>query len=112
MGALRCTMRQRFYRGDLDEPKTRKAKRDVPMGQLVEHLRGIWPGSGHEDDFVFNVKTSKGFCRDDRDINHYFLRKQAKALGIYWTGSDFHAFRREAIVRPGTLGQNFSGSNS
>jgi len=91
-------VRQRFYRGDLDEPKTRKAKRDVPMGQLTEHLRAVYPGPGHEDDFVFSVKTSKGICRDDRDINHYYLRKQARRLGIYWTGFGFHAFRREAIT--------------
>ena len=91
-------VRQRFYRGDLDVPKTRKAKRDVPLGQLVDHLRSIWPGSGHEGDFVFSVKTSKGVCRDDRDINHYFLRKQAKALGLYYVGFGFHAFRREAIT--------------
>ena len=96
-------VRQRFYRGDLDEPKTRKAKRDVPMGQLTEHLRAVFPGPGHEDDFVFSVKTSKGDCRDDRDINHYFLRKQAKALGIYWTGFGFHAFRREAITAMSAL---------
>ena len=96
-------VRQRFYRGDLDEPKTRKAKRDVPMGQLTERLRAVFPGPGHEDDFVFSVKTSKGDCRDDRDINHYFLRKQAKALGIYWTGFGFHAFRREAITAMSAL---------
>jgi integrase len=91
-------VRQRFYRGDLDEPKTRKAKRDVPLGQLTEQLRALWPGPGHENDFVFSVTTSKGICRDDRDINHYYLRRQAKRLGIYWTGFGFHAFRREAIT--------------
>ena len=92
-------VRQRFYRGDLDEPKTRKAKRDVPLGQLVEHLRAIQPSEpGHDNDFVFSVKTTRGICRDDRDINHYFLRKQAKTLGIYWVGFGFHAFRREAIT--------------
>jgi len=91
-------VRQRFYRGDLDVPKTRKAKRDVPLGELIKNLRAVWPGPGHDDDFVFSVKTVRGVCRDDRDINHYFLRKQAKALGIYWIGFGFHAFRREAIT--------------
>jgi hypothetical protein len=47
---------------------------------------------------VFGVKTTKGICRDDRDINNYFLRKQAKALGLYYVGFGFHAFRREAIT--------------
>ena len=91
-------VRQRYYRGDLDEPKTRKAKRDVPLGDLINHLRSIWPGEGHDEDFVFSVKTSRGVCRDDRDINQHFLRKTAKALGLYWPGFGFHAFRREAIT--------------
>ncbi len=91
-------VRQRYYRGDLDEPKTRKAKRDVPLGYLVERLRKIWPGHGHEEEFVFVVKTVRGICRDDRDINQHFLRKAAKALGLYWPGFGFHAFRREAIT--------------
>ena len=91
-------VRQRFYRGDLDVPKTRKSIRDVPLGQLVDHLRGIWPEAGHENDFVFSVKTTKGICRDDRDINHYFLLARLKRLGLYWKGLGFHAFRREAIT--------------
>jgi hypothetical protein len=91
-------VRQRYYRGDLDEPKTRKAKRDVPLGYLADLLREVWPGEGHEEDFIFAVKTARGLCRDDRDINHYFLRKAARALGLYWRGFGFHAFRREAIT--------------
>jgi hypothetical protein len=58
------------------------------MGQLTEHLRGIWPGPGHEDHFVFSVKTSKGVCRDDRDINHYFLRKRPGHWASTGRGSD------------------------
>jgi integrase len=73
------------------------------MGQLVEYMRGSWPGTGHEDHFVFSVKTSKGICLDDRDIDHYFLRKRASALGIYRTGFGFHAFRREAITAMSAL---------
>ena len=91
-------VRQRFFRGDLDVPKTRKATRDLPLGQLVERLRAIYPGAGHDDDFVFSVRTVRGICRDDRDINQHFLRKAAIALGIYWKGFGFHAFRREAIT--------------
>jgi integrase len=73
------------------------------MGQLTEHPRGIWPGPGHEDHFVFSVKTSKGVCRDDRDINSLFPAQAARALGIYWTGFGFHAFRREAITAMSAL---------
>jgi integrase len=101
-----CLMvRQRFYRGDIDEVKTKRAKRDVALGYLVDALARRYPGSGHEDEFVFNVEThvgqwkTPGVCRDDRDINQHFLRPAAKALGIYWNGFGFHAFRREAITR-------------
>jgi hypothetical protein len=45
------------------------------------------------------VRTAHGtICRDDRDINQHFLRPVAKALGIYYPGFGFHAFRREAIT--------------
>ena len=47
---------------------------------------------------MFSVKTKRGECRDDRDINQHFLRPAAKALGIYYHGFGFHAFRREAIT--------------
>lgn len=97
-------IRQRFYRGDLDVVKTRKAERDVPMGQLAQELAALYPGPGHEDEFVFSVRThvgrwkTSGTCRDDRDINQHFLRPTAKELGVYRPGFGFHAFRREAVT--------------
>ena len=54
-------------------------------------------GARDEEQFIFSVKTARG-RRVDRDIHHYFLRKQAKGLGLYWKGFGFHAFRREAIT--------------
>ena len=100
-------VRQRFYRGDLDQCKTRRAVRDVPMGDLATSLAALHPGPGHEKEFVFSVKTyanSKNprTCRDDRDINQHFLRKAAKAKGFYWKGFGFHAFRREAVTAMGS----------
>ena len=44
------------------------------------------PSVGAAGDFVFSVRTKKGICRHDRDISRYYLRRQAKALGIYWVG--------------------------
>lgn len=101
-GVLR--VRERFSRGDLDTVKTAGSERDVQLGLLVEALREMFPGAGHEDDFVFNVETYVGhdrkprITRDDRSINQYFLRPAAKALGVYRTGFGFHAFRREAVT--------------
>jgi integrase len=96
--AGRILVRQRWYRGDIDTVKSRKSRRDVPMGMLAQDLRALYPGAGHEDEFVFSVKTRTGVCRDDRDINQHFLRPAAIELGVYQKGFGFHAFRREAIT--------------
>ncbi len=53
---------------------------------------------------MFGVRThvareKKGrVCRDDRAINQHFLRPAAIALGLYYKGFGFHAFRREAVT--------------
>jgi hypothetical protein len=68
----------------------------------------MYPGPGHEDEFVFNVRTYVGhekkprITRDDRSIHANFLRPAAEKLGVYVPGFGFHAFRREAVT---TLGQ-------
>jgi len=95
-------IRQRFYRGNLDQPKNPSAKRDVPMGYLCDDLKALC--TGDPERFVFQIHTEpewgrkSAICRDDRDINQHFLRKAAKALGFYWIGFGFHALRREAVT--------------
>jgi len=97
-------VRQRFYRGDLDTVKSECSERDVPIGELAKDLATLYPGAGHEDDFVLGVHTHVGHekkprvCRDDRAINQYFLRPAAIAEGVYYIGFGFHAFRREAVT--------------
>ena len=89
-------VRQRYYRGNLDVPKSQKAIRDVPVGELSRFLAERHRGRQGADDFVFSVKTSRGMCRDDRDILQHFLRPAAEKLGLYYPGFGFHSFRREA----------------
>lgn len=95
-------VRQRFYRGDVDQPKNQKARRDVPMGYLSADLKALCVGDPER--FVFQIKTApdwgqrESVCRDDRDIHQHFLRPAAVALGVYWPGFGFHAFRREAVT--------------
>lgn len=95
-------VRQRFYRGDLDEPKNDKARRDVPMGYLGPELKRLCKGDPER--FVFQIEThpkwgrKTAICRDDRDINQHFLRQAAKDLGFYWKGFGWHSLRREAIT--------------
>ncbi len=100
-------VRQRFYRGDLDVPKNDRSIRDVPMGYLIDDLKRLCHGDPER--FVFQIRThgewgEKAFiCRDDRDINQHFLRKAAKALGIYFEGFGWHALRREAVTAIGAV---------
>ena len=107
--AGRFRIRRRFYRGDLDELKSTKARRDVPMGYLVDELKRMGPGD--PEAFIFSVATHEGefkprVSRDDRDINQHFLRPAAKALGLYRPGFGFHSLRREAVTEyQATLGQ-------
>lgn len=101
-------IRQAFVRGVLNPPKTKKSKRDIPMGALADALRPL--RTGDPERFVFQIRTNPGrrrkdgslpkerVCRDDRDIAQHFLRPAAKRLKIYWKGFGFHALRREAIT--------------
>lgn len=100
-------VRQRYRRGNLDQTKTEKSERDVPMGYLSDDLRRMCRDDPER--FVFQIEThpnwgrDKGICRDDRDLNQHFLRKSAKALGFYWKGFGFHSLRREAITSAGSI---------
>jgi integrase len=95
-------VRQRYYRGDLDEPKSQRAVRDVPMGYLANALKSLCMGDLNH--FVFEIRTHEKWkgaprtCRDDRDINQHFLRPAAKEVGCYWQGFGWHALRREAVT--------------
>ena len=100
-------VRQRFYRGDLDEPKNDRARRDVPMGYLADDLKTLCKGDPER--FVFQIETHPAWgkktaiCRDDRDLNQHFLRLAAKDLGFYWIGFGWHALRREAVTAIGSV---------
>lgn len=95
-------VRKRFYRGDLDETKTQKSARDIPLGRLVHLLER--PEGARDEDYVFNFPTYVGhdkkprITRDDRTVRRYFLRPVAEKLGLYYPGFGFHSFRREAIT--------------
>lgn len=95
-------IRQRYWRGDLDETKGEKSTRDVPMGHMAPEFARIM--TGDPERFVFQIKTRPGWgrrealCRDDRAIHQHFLRPAAVALGFHFEGFGFHSLRREAIT--------------
>ncbi len=87
-------VRQRYYLGDIDICKTRKSRRDVPMGTLAPQLKVLCMGD--PDRYLFEGWTyNKGAA---------ILREKAKALGFYWEGFGFHQFRREAKTGLGSTG--------
>lgn len=97
-------VRQRYYRGDLDErTKSERSSRNVALGSLAGDLKLMYPGDGNGDEFVFWVSTHGGrrSTRDDRSIHQHFLRPAAKNLKLYWIGFGFHSFRREAVTAHG-----------
>jgi integrase len=95
-------VRERYWRGDLDQPKNDAAIRDLPMGHLAGDLKRLCQGDPER--FVFQIETHPkwgkeiGICRDDRDLHQHFLRPAAEKLGFYWEGFGFHALRREAVT--------------
>jgi len=91
-------IRQRYYRGDVDAPKSEKSRRDIPFGHLVELLRSLYPGEKALNDFCFSVKTLHGETRSDSSMRRHFLRPNAEKLGVYHPGFGFHSFRREAVT--------------
>jgi hypothetical protein len=100
-------IRQRYYRGDLDETKNDGSRRDVCMGYLSDDLKSLCKGDPER--FVFQIETrpewgrKAAVCRDDRDLNQHFLRPAAVSLGFYWKGFGWHALRREAVTAAGSV---------
>jgi len=87
---------ERYYRGDTDEPKTERARRELPLGCLVEAYHHYKPANTKEHGYVFE---KDGNPLDDRAILKDFIRPAAKRLGFYFTGFGWHSFRRQNLTR-------------
>lgn len=88
---------QRYYRGNVDETKTERSRRRVPIGDhIAAELRQMTPGA--PEDWLFSVTTTKGVSRSENSIRRYYVTKAAKELGIYFQGFGWHSFRREALT--------------
>ena len=103
------TIDQRYHRGDVNRPKTSRAKRVLPLEWLTDRVASLV--TGNPDAWLFSIrtkttrKTANGVkqcagrvCRDDNSMRRYFLRPAAERLGLYYPGFGFHSFRREAIT--------------
>lgn len=86
---------ERFYRGELGEPKSERARRTLPLGLLTEYYRQLKPNDVSPDSYVFE---EEGKPRDDRAILQKVIRPAAKNLGFYFEGFGWHSFRRQNIT--------------
>ncbi len=91
------TVEQRWYRGDLDEPKTEASKRVRQLGPLTEEFRRRFPGTNSGTKFVF-IGDDGHTPPDERDLLRFTLRPALKRLGVYYPGFGWHAFRRQNIT--------------
>lgn len=111
-------VRRRYYRGDVDEPKTDASRRRHELGPLLGEFqlrRGGTAASGSHgtnseggtgDDlrrrYVF--AGVDGLPPDERDVLRYEVRPLLKRLGIYTPGMGWHALRRTNLTLRQTVG--------
>jgi integrase len=84
-------VQERYYRGDTAEPKSERAQRSLPLGELVEAYGALKPAEVRVDSYVFH---EGGQPLDDRELLQKVLRPIAEQLGIYFPGFGWHTFRR------------------
>lgn len=83
-------IRRRWYRGNVDLPKSCAAERMLQLGPLVDELA---PRRAHPDRWVF-LAESGHVPPDERELLRFELRPVLKRLGLYYPGFGCHAFRR------------------
>ena len=97
------TVARRWYRGDLDVPKTEASKRVRQLGPLVDDFRRRYPGPQARESYVF-VGDDERTPPDERDILRYELRPVLRRLKLYYSGFGWHAFRRQNVTWRQTVG--------
>lgn len=91
------SVEQRWYRGDLDIPKSKRGARRLQLGPLVDEFRRRYPGPHAADWYVF-LGDDRKTPPDERDLLRYELRPALKRLGLYYPGFGWHQFRRNNIT--------------
>jgi integrase len=80
------SVKRRWYRGDMDAPKTPTSLRPRWIGPLVEELRGLAPAV---DSFIFGGEQPI----DERNVLRENLRPALRNIGLP-VGTGWHCFRR------------------
>ncbi len=80
------TVKRRWYRGNMDTPKTAASSRPRWIGPLVDELRGLMPA---QDGFIFGGEQPI----DERNELREKLRPALRNIGLP-VGTGWHCFRR------------------
>ena len=81
-------VKQRWYRGDMDTPKTRSSRRILPLPRVcLESLRAI---SKRESGLIFQTRNAYPFS--DSNILRRELKPAGEKIGAPWLS--WHTFRR------------------
>jgi integrase len=84
---------QRYYRGQVDTPKTKSSKRILPLPKpCLESLRLLKAKCGALEGSGFVFQTFKGTPYSDTNILHRELKPAGKKIGAPWLS--WHTFRR------------------
>jgi len=94
------TVRRRWYRGDVDEPKTEASRRVRELGPLAVEFSRRRRG-GKSSDYIF---AENDIPVDERDILRYEIRPALKRLKLHYPGFGWHAFRRANVTLRQTIG--------
>lgn len=89
-------IQQRWYRGDLDEPKTKNSRRPLALGQLVDDYRKLTEGM-KPDAYIFARNDGSGEPMWDSTVREA-LKTAAQAAGCDFPGFGMHSFRRANIT--------------
>jgi len=103
--AATLTVERRWYRGDVDQPKTEASKRTKKLGPLVSDFARLYPGPHKREQYIF-LGDDGLTPPDERDILRYELRPALKRVKLWFAGFGWHQFRRIQI----TLKQSVGGS--
>lgn len=85
-------IRRRFYRGDVDTPKSKYGRRDLPLPKGV--AQRLWRLQGDPGALIFpDPEEAGGWINQDK-LRRNVLKPAARAAGVDW--ATLHTFRHTA----------------
>ena len=95
LSGRRVLVRERFYRGDWNEPKSEFGVRDVPITEaMAEALGARWRNERPESGEVLVFGSANGTPLNVANLYNRVYKKPAKDAGVPW--ATFHTLRHTA----------------